>query len=39
MKDSKVAFGDAALAAFVDQDVFDEYLQIHTKVAEQGSQE
>lgn len=39
MKDSDVPFGDGGLAAFVPQDVFDEYLQIRIKVAEQGIQE
>lgn len=39
MKDSDVAFGDAALAAFVPQEVFDEYLHIRIKVAEKVIQE
>eukprot|EP00439_Symbiodinium_sp_Y106_P034134 s2561_g4.t1 len=39
MKDSDTPFGDGVLAAFVPQDVFDEYLQIRIKVAEQSIQE
>lgn len=39
MKDSETPFGDGAIVAFVPQDVFDDYLQIRIKVAEQGIQE
>eukprot|EP00928_Gymnodinium_smaydae_P051821 TRINITY_DN3544_c0_g4_i1.p1 TRINITY_DN3544_c0_g4~~TRINITY_DN3544_c0_g4_i1.p1 ORF type:complete len:629 (-),score=181.66 TRINITY_DN3544_c0_g4_i1:73-1926(-) len=39
MKDSEAPFGDAQLAAFVPQEVFDDYLQIRIKVAEKGIQE
>jgi len=39
MKDSDTPFGDAALAAFVAQDIFDEYLEVRIKVAEKGIQE
>ncbi|CAE8651924.1 unnamed protein product, partial [Polarella glacialis] len=39
MKDSDTPFGDAALVAFVPQDVFDDYLHIRIKVAEKGIQE
>ncbi|CAE7197400.1 unnamed protein product [Symbiodinium natans] len=39
MKDSETPFGDSVLAAVVPQDVFDEYLQIRIKVAEQSIQE
>eukprot|EP00927_Polykrikos_kofoidii_P036034 TRINITY_DN30479_c0_g1_i1.p1 TRINITY_DN30479_c0_g1~~TRINITY_DN30479_c0_g1_i1.p1 ORF type:complete len:759 (-),score=162.55 TRINITY_DN30479_c0_g1_i1:69-2345(-) len=39
MKDSDAPFSDGALVSFVPQDVFDEYLQIRIKVAEQGIQE
>lgn len=39
MKDSEQVFSDGVLAALVPQDVFDGYLQVRIKVAEQGIQE
>jgi len=39
MKDSEIPFADSSLAAFVPQEVFDEYLHIRIKVVEKGIQE
>ncbi|CAE7260753.1 unnamed protein product, partial [Symbiodinium pilosum] len=39
MKDSDTPFGDGVLAAIVPQEIFDNYLQIRIKVAEQSIQE
>lgn len=39
MKDTETPFGDGVLAGLVPQEVFDTYLQVRIKVAEQSIQE